>query len=167
MEDPAQQQQAAQQRVSSLPGLPSGQYSEAHYRFLASLIEAKSAHKLFEEIALRNYSVQTILAFHRVILSLFNQNAVLADNPDVRVRIIKSEIQLNLLVAECHLSDTQMPSFMNDMMALKDMFADFVSRSRNAQERHELLRTEYGVTNLPSPQQQKEDTGILPFRRGG
>ena len=157
------QQMAQAQQNPSLPGLEPRQYSESHYRFLAALIEAKSAHRLFEEIGARNYSAQTILAFHRVILSQFDKNAILAYNPSILRRVLDCRIALNLMVVECHESDTQMASFLNDQEAIKVMFEDFVSRSQNARERDQLLRTEFStISNAP---QQKEEAGILPFRK--
>ena len=152
-----------QQHQPTLPGLVSNQYSAEHYQFLASLIEAKSAHRLFDEISTRNYCAQTILAFHRVILGQFDKNVILAYNVDVRSRIIDCKIVLNLMVVECHESDTQMPSFLNDKMAIEIMFGDFVSRSQDARERDQLLRTEYSINN-PS-QQPRDESGILPHMR--
>jgi hypothetical protein len=156
-------EQQYSQHQPVLPALPPNQYSAEHYQFLASLIEAKSAHRLFDEIATRNYSAQTVLAFHRVILAQFDKNVILAYNVDVRSREIDCEIALNLMVVECHESDTQMPSFLNDQMAIKIMFGDFASRSQNARERDQILRTEYGIS---SPQNApRDESGILPHMR--
>ena len=151
--------------IPTLQGLESKQYSESHYRLLSSLIEARSAHQLYEKIVQTNYAVQTILAFKRLILEQFDQNVVLAANTSdvgVELRIISCKISLDLMTLECHESDTWLPSFVNDKNAILTMFIDFVSRSKNARERDQLLKTEYSVT---SNQPAQKDPGMLSFKR--
>jgi hypothetical protein len=60
--------------------------------------------------------------------------------------MIDFDIALNLMVVECHESDTQNPAFLTFRENIKQTFADFISRSKNAKERDQLLRQEYNST---------------------
>ena len=162
MDNPRDQvQQQYAQSTTPLPSLEGRQYSEAHYRFIGSLIEAKSAHSLFEDIANSNFSAQTILAFKKVILTMFDKNAILAkyDNIGRQIRVLECEKALNLMVVECRKSDTQDGAFHNFQNAIRVMFADFLSRAGT--ERDQLLKTEYSMSQ--SQPQQQQGGGMLGF----
>ena len=135
--------------------------SESHYKFLSELIESKGARALFEQITLTDFSAQAVNAFHKIITSGFDRNAILAANKNVNMRIIDFKIVLNLMVLECHESDIQNPAFLTFTENILQLFTDFISRSQNAEERKRLLRQEYGVdqteTQKPPMQGQQRD----------
>jgi hypothetical protein len=141
----------------------SSQYSEAHYKFISTLIESESARKFFEQITATDFSHQCVNAFYKVLTSGFDKNAILAKNSkqEIKMRIIDFEIKLNLMVTECHESDITNPAFLTFRENILDTFKDFVSRS--ATERDQLLRSEYGIVQQENKPKQ-ESSSI--FSRG-
>jgi hypothetical protein len=162
---PPPQPQQQQQFVPEMGRPGSSGYSESHYRFLTSLIESKSAREFFVQITATDFSHQCINAFYKVLTSGFDQNAILAMNDKIDMRIVDFKIVLNLMVLECHESDVSNPAFLTFRENILQTFIDFISRSKNAEERKRLLRSEYGVTQVEdsgrSPQQQ------YPPQQGG
>jgi len=140
----------------------SGYYSESHYKFLTSLIESKSAVSFFQQIIDTDFSHQCVKGYHKLLTSGFDQNAILASNKDIKMRINDFKIAMNLFVLECHESDVQNRAFLTFNENILQTFTDFISRSQNAEERKRLLRSEYGVTQ-EEPKKQ-EPTGF--FNRG-
>lgn len=135
-------------------------YSDAHYKFLTELIESKSAREYYIQILGTDFSHQCVNAFFKVLTSGFDKNAILARNDNLDIRILDFEIALNLMVLECHESDIQNPAFMTFCENIRQMFKDFISRSKDASERDKLLKQEYGVSGQSmnqSPQAQQPD----------
>lgn len=153
-----QVQQVSTNAPPSMQGLEGRQYSESHYKFLAGLIDSVSARSLFEQIVATNFSMQCILAFHKVLTSGFDKSAILAYNQNLQIRIKRFEVLLNLMVIECYESDTQNPAFLTFQKNILDTFIDFVSRSQDAEERKRLLMTEYHISQ---PQQEEKKPGLL------
>jgi hypothetical protein len=148
-EQPQVQQQQQQQQYIPEMGRPgSSGYSESHYRFLTSLIESKSAREFFVQITATDFSHQCINAFYKVLTSGFDQNAILAMNDKIDMRVVDFKIVLNLMVLECHESDVSNPAFLTFRENILQTFIDFISRSKNAEERKRLLRSEYGVSQI-------------------
>lgn len=146
----------------------SSQYSDAHYRFLNTLIESESARTFFKQIVDTDFSHQCVNAFFKVLTSGFDKNAILARNTrqDINRRIIDFKIKLNLMVTECHESDIQNPAFLTFQENILDTFQDFVSRSIS--ERDQLLRQEYGTTVKEEMHKVQQSAGALQskFSRG-
>lgn len=143
-----QQQVQSQTNTPSIPDLArqgSRDYSDSHYKFLSTLIESESARSFYLQIAATDFSHQCVNAFHKVLTSGFDKNAILAANKDVKIRIVDFKIKLNLMVTECHESDIQNSAFLTFQENILDTFSDFVSRSQNSKERDQLLRSEYGM----------------------
>ena len=151
------QQQSQPVIQADIPRRMDQEYSDAHYKFLASLIESVSAREIFTQIANTDFSQQCILGFHKLITANFDKNAMLALNENIELRIIDFEIAQNLHVLECYESDIQNPAFLTFSENILSMFRDFISRSKNAEERKRLLRTEYGT---PVPQQDNTPFGM-------
>ncbi len=149
------------QAFPALASLENRQYSEAHYRFLASLIDSQSARQFFTQIAATDFSHQCILAFHKLLTSGFDKNAILAYNKNIDIRKIDFQILMNLMVTECHETDVQNPAFLTFQENIYSTFCDFVSRSQNARERDQLLRSEFDIRQTsPSGQQQTSRFGV-------
>lgn len=165
MEDQSQQQPPTQpQNVQYIPDMGragSREYSEAHYKFISTLIESESARKFFEQIAATDFSHQCVNAFYKILTSGFDKNAILASNANIDMRKIDFEIALNLMVLECHESDISNPAFLTFRENILQTFVDFISRSKNADERKRLLRSEYGVTQDESNKPKEEKTGFF------
>lgn len=148
----------------------SKEYSAEHYRFLSTLIESESARRYYIEIVNTDFSQQCVNAFHKILTSGFDKNAILARNENLKIRTIDFDISLNLMVSECHESDIMNPAFLTFRENIRQTFVDFVSRSKNAKERDQLLRQEYsstvseerrdthpqGIMNLGQPPQQTQ-----------
>jgi len=164
-QDQQQQYNPPPQMFPQLTGMENRQYSEAHYRFLTSLIESASARTFFEQIAATDFSHQCILEFHKVLTSGFDKNAILASNKKIEIRIIEFDLLLNFMVMPCHESDIQNPAFMTFQENIRQTFKDFVSRSQDAEERKRLLKSEYEVTQ--SPGQKKEEPSRFSIGRSG
>lgn len=143
-----------EQYIPEMSRAGSREYSAEHYRFLSTLIESESARAFFVQISNTDFSHQCINAFYKILTSGFDKNAILARNENIKIRMIDFDIALNLMVVECHESDTQNPAFLTFRENIKQTFADFISRSKNAKERDQLLRQEYNTTMIDnSPQQ--------------
>lgn len=170
MEDNPQQQTVSQVNIPEMVRGSSREYSDAHYKFLTELIESKAARAFFTQIQNTDFSAQCVNAFYKILTSGFDQNAILAANTNVEMRKIDFEIALNLMVLECHESDLQNPAFLTYRENIKQTFNDFISRSRNAEERKRLLRQEYSVTDdtkvQQSPAQVQEKSVLRRFGRG-
>lgn len=134
----------------------SREYSAEHYRFLSTLIESESARAFFIQISNTDFSHQCINAFYKILTSGFDKNAILARNENIKIRMIDFDIALNLMVVECHESDTQNPAFLTFRENIRQTFADFISRSKNAKERDQLLRQEYTSDIRDNTQQQSQ-----------
>lgn len=128
----------------------SREYSEAHYKFLASLLDSQSARSFFDQITTTDFSHQCILEFHKILTSGFDRNAMLANNPDISARVTDFELLMNFMVLGCHESDLQNPAFLTFQENILSTFKDFISRSKDAEERKRLLRSEYGVETKES-----------------
>jgi hypothetical protein len=136
----------------------SREYSDAHYKFLSTLIESESARSFYLQIVATDFSHQCVNGYHKLLTNGFDKNAILASNTDIRGRKIDFEIAMNKMVLECHESDIQNPAFLTFNENILQTFVDFISRSQNADERRRLLRSEYGVTDetQSNPQQQQQ-----------
>jgi hypothetical protein len=137
----------------------SREYSAEHYRFLSTLIESESARTFFVQICNTDFSHQCVNAFYKVLTSGFDKNAILARNENIKIRMIDFDIALNLMVVECHESDIQNPAFLTFRENIRQTFADFISRSKNAKERDQLLRQEYSSDIRDNSSQQPQ--GIM------
>jgi hypothetical protein len=155
--DPYYQQQGNPQiqQIPEMARMGSREYSESHYKFLSTLIESESARTFFKQIAETDFSHQCVNAFYKVLTSGFDKNAILAMNDKIEIRKIDFDIALNLMVLECHESDIQNPAFLTFRENIRQTFVDFISRSRNAEERKRLLRSEFGQTITEEQKQQK------------
>jgi hypothetical protein len=166
------QTQTQSQTPSYMPEMGRGgssQYSDAHYRFLNTLIESESARTFFKQIAETDFSHQCVNAFFKILTSGFDKNAILAANVNIEARKIDFDIALNLMVLECHESDVQNPAFLTFRENIRQTFIDFISRSKNAEERKRLLRSEYGTTvteEQGKPGGQQQQGGFSKFGRG-
>jgi hypothetical protein len=138
----------------------SREYSAEHYRFLSTLIESESARRFYIEIVQTDFSQQCVNAFHKILTSGFDRNAILARNENVKIRLIDFDIALNLMVVECHESDTQNPAFITFRENIRQTFGDFISRSKNAKERDQLLRQEYNST-VTEDRRDNQPSGIM------
>jgi hypothetical protein len=159
-----------EQYIPEMSRASSKEYSAEHYRFLSTLIESESARRYYIEIVNTDFSQQCINAFHKILTSGFDKNAILARNENLKIRTIDFDISLNLMVSECHESDIMNPAFLTFRENIRQTFVDFVSRSKNAKERDQLLRQEYsstvseerrdthpqGIMNLGQPPQQTQ-----------
>ena len=145
----------------------SSQYSDAHYRFLNTLIESESAKTFFKQIVDTDFSHQCVNAFFKILTSGFDRNAILAANQNIEARKIDFDIALNLMVLECHESDIQNPAFLTFRENIRQTFQDFISRSRNAEERKRLLRSEYGTTVTEEQQGKPQQSQPSRFSRTG
>jgi hypothetical protein len=137
----------------------SREYSEAHYKFLASLLDSQSARSFFEQITNTDFSHQCILEFHKILTSGFDRNAMLANNPNLSARVTDFELLLNFMVLGCHESDLQNPAFLTFQENILSTFKDFISRSQSGKERDKLLRNEYGVTTQEQPMPRERGFG--------
>lgn len=146
--DPHSQQSQPLNYMPEMGRVGSSGYSAEHYKFLNELIESRSAREFYIQISNTDFSAQCINAFFKVLTSGFDKSAILARNTErqLEMRIIDFQIALNLMVVECHESDTQNPAFLTFRENILQTFKDFISRSRNAAEREQLLRQEYGMT---------------------
>lgn len=158
MDNNTQQTTQSQTNSPTMPDLArqgSREYSDSHYKFLSTLIEAESARSYYLQIIATDFSAQCVNAFHKVITSGFDKNAILASNTpqEKQRRLTDFRIDLNLMVIECHESDIQNPAFLTFQRGLENTFIDFISRS--GKERDQLLRQEYGMRTEESriPQQ--------------
>jgi hypothetical protein len=156
--------------IPELGRVGSREYSEAHYKFLNEIIESKSARDFYVQIANTDFSHQCINSFFKILTSGFDKNAILARNneQELKLRKIDFEIALNLMVLECHESDIQNPAFLTFRENIKQTFYDFISRSKDARERDQLLRQEYGQTineQTNRPQQQQQGNVLSRFGR--
>ena len=138
----------------------SREYSAEHYRFLSTLIESESARRFYIEIINTDFSQQCVNAFHKILTSGFDRNAILARNENLKIRMIDFDISLNLMVSECHESDISNPAFLTFRENIRQTFVDFVSRSKNAKERDQLLRQEYNST-VTEDRRDNQPSGIM------
>jgi hypothetical protein len=138
----------------------SREYSAEHYRFLSTLIESESARRFYLEISNTDFSHQCVNAFYKILTSGFDKNAILARNENLKIRMIDFDIALNLMVSECHESDISNPAFLTFRENIRQTFVDFVSRSKNAKERDQLLRQEYNST-ITEDRKDNQPHGIM------
>ena len=149
-----------EQYIPEMSRAGSREYSAEHYRFLSTLIESESARRFYIEIANTDFSHQCVNAFYKILTSGFDKNAILARNENLKIRMIDFDITLNLMVSECHESDISNPAFLTFRENIRQTFVDFVSRSKNAKERDQLLRQEYNST-VTEDRRDNQPSGIM------
>jgi len=159
-----------QSQSPDLPRPGSSEYSEAHYKFLSKLIGSQFAISMYEQIDASDLSMQCKIGGYKILIQLFDQNAMLANHPgmtsnDQAMRYINCDIVLLLWVFECVESDIQNPQFMTIQENIRIAYRDFINRP---QERAALFKSEssvkYDGLNNPVSQNQPGRTDLLRGR---
>lgn len=145
-----QSQPAAQPTVSSMGGQSRADriFETEELILKAKMLEVEFTEKVLLLIDQESLTQRAKLALAAVVLMGFDKNVVLANNPDIEVRVLRFEEALNKAKLSFSRPDAMNPATVYLVENIRQAFRDFVSRSINMTERR--LQGERKVVNVSS-----------------
>lgn len=101
----------------------------------AKMLEVEFTDKVLHLIDQEALTQRAKLALAAVVLMGFDKNVVLANNPDIEVRVLRFEEALNKAKLSFSRPDAMNPATVYLVENIRQAFRDFVSRSINMSER--------------------------------
>jgi hypothetical protein len=166
------QQQQSNQSTSS--NIPQGNQQRAERIFETEelILKAKMLEVDLEKtiylIENESLSRRAKMALFALIFSAFDKNVVLANNPDIDLRVLRFEEQLNKTRLSFSRPDAMNPSIVYIVENIRQSFRDFVSRSYNMTERRlQGERKSVQISSFEQPTPEQAQAGQPNQRRNG
>lgn len=131
------QQQSTQSGISSMGGQTRADriYETEELVLKAGMLEVQFLDKILHLIDQESLTQRAKLALASVVLMGFDKNVVLANNPDIDIRVLRFEEALNKAKLSFSRPDAMNPATVYLVENIRQAFRDFVSRSFNMTER--------------------------------
>lgn len=132
----------------------------------AKMLESDFVDKAIMLIEQESLSRRAKIALASAVFMAFDKNAVLANNPDIDVRVLRFEEALNKVKLSFSRPDVMNPATVYLLENIRQAFRDFVSRSVNMNERRmQGERKVVSVYNTPESDERERQSN--PQRKHG
>jgi len=151
-----------------LPGENASNRADRIYESEEIIIKARMLETEFQDRAIGYVNAMALslsakLALGSLIAMAFDKNAVLANNPDIDIRMLRFEEALNKTKLTFSRPDVMNPGLPAMLENIRQAFRDFISRSLNMNERKmqgerkSVLQTNQSMNDVSAgaPQQQQ------------